>query len=147
MLRKNHVSREVLLPYSAVQMFDLVNDVAAYPDFLPWCSGSEILDVSTEEMTARIDVAMGGLRHSFTTCNTLEPARNITLTLVDGPFSDLTGSWTFTQLGEEGCKVSMQMTFGFSSRLVSMTFGKVFQLAVNQLIDAFCKRAAHIYGE
>lgn len=141
------VSREALLPYSAQQMYDVVNDVGAYPEFLPWCSGATVLGTTPEQMTARVDVAMGGLRQSFTTRNELTEGEEIRLDLIEGPFQRLRGRWQFRNLGAEGCKVSLDLSFSFGSRLVASTFGKVFAVAANQMVDAFRKRAAVLYDD
>ncbi len=142
----NRVSREALLPYSAQQMYDIVNDVQAYPEFLPWCSGAAVLESLPERMTAQVDVEMGGLRQSFTTRNTLHVGAEIRLELVDGPFSRLQGRWRFSNLGDTGCKVSLELSFSFGSRLIASTFGKVFGVAANQMVDAFRTRAQALYG-
>ena len=140
------VSRSALLPFSAVQMFDLVNDVAGYPDFLPWCSDSEILARSNDEMRARLTVARAGFSKSFTTRNRLSRPQSIDLSLVEGPFSDFEGHWRFTQLGEDGCKVEMQLRFSFSQAALNVAFGKIFEQAADSLVDAFCVRARQVYG-
>ena len=139
------VSREALLPFSARQMYDVVNDVATYPEFLPWCAGAVVLDSQPNLMTARVDVEMGGMRQSFTTRNELTDGEEIRLDLVDGPFRRLHGCWQFRDLGHEGSKVSLELSFSFGSRLVASTFGKVFGAAANQMVDAFRKRAAALY--
>tara|TARA_Y100001934_G_scaffold249498_1_gene310971 strand:+ start:498 stop:941 length:444 start_codon:yes stop_codon:yes gene_type:complete len=146
MAELKRVNRDALLPYTAAQVYAIVNDVESYPQFLPWCSGSAILDSRADQMTARVDVEKGGLRQSFTTRNDLVPNRSIALKLVDGPFSRLRGRWRFDELGDEGCKVSLDLSFSFANRLVASTFGAVFGVAANQMLDAFCKRADALHG-
>jgi ribosome-associated toxin RatA of RatAB toxin-antitoxin module len=127
-------------------MYAVVNDVAAYPAFLPWCVGSEILSETDSEIVARLDLSSAGIRKSFTTRNRLFPPDRITLELVEGPFSKLTGSWRFTQLGDAGCKTEMVLEFDFAHRLLDVAFARVFQASADKLVDAFCRRADQLYG-
>jgi ribosome-associated toxin RatA of RatAB toxin-antitoxin module len=139
------VKRSALLPYSCEQMFDVVNDVISYPVFLPWCDASEIIEQSDREMVARLTLAKAGMRQSFTTRNRLERPNAIDMGLVDGPFRSLEGHWRFSALGDDGCKVDMNLRFDFSSKLANMALGKVFEQAADSLVDAFCIRAEKLY--
>src|SRR5689334_5101821 len=103
-LRMRKVHKNALVPYSAADMYALVNDVARYPEFLPWCRGSEVLESDATEMRARLDLVRGRFNKSFTTRNYLTPGSAITMTLEDGPFKKLEGRWRFTDLGAEGSK-------------------------------------------
>ncbi|MFP6806016.1 MAG: type II toxin-antitoxin system RatA family toxin [Pseudomonadales bacterium] len=141
-----HVERSALMPYSAEQMFNVVNDVASYPKFLPWCIASEVLESTSRVMVARLELAKGGMRQSFTTRNDLEPPKHMKMSLVDGPFSLLKGEWHFKQLGEDGCKIEMSLSFDFNNRLMNVTLGKVFGVAADKMVDAFCERADVLYG-
>lgn len=140
------VRRSALVPFPAAAMFDLVNDVAAYPDFLPWCSGSEVKEQSADHMIARVDVAKGGIHHSFTTRNTLDRPGSVKLELIDGPFRKLRGEWTFHSLGDQASKVELHLEFDFSSKLVSMVFGPVFNQIGESMLDAFVRRAEVLHG-
>lgn len=140
------VNRSALLPYSATQMFDIVNDVAAYPTFLPWCRRSEIRSATPDELVAELEVARAGISQSFTTRNSLDRPRSIDLQLIEGPFSSFEGHWRFSQLGADGCKVEMRLEFEFNRTLLNMAFGKMFEHAADTLVDAFCKRAVQVYG-
>jgi ribosome-associated toxin RatA of RatAB toxin-antitoxin module len=141
------IDRSALVPYSPQEMFALVSDVDAYPQFLPWCSDAEVLAVEGDEVTARIDFAVGGVSKSFTTRNHHTPGRRIEMRLLEGPFSDLQGYWQFDPLGDAGCKISLSLKYGFSSRVVRMVVGPVFGQIANTLVDAFQQRAAEVYGE
>jgi len=141
------INRSALLPYSPQEMFDLVSDVDAYPQFLPWCSEAQILDAEGDEVTARIDFAVSGVSKSFTTRNHHTPGRRIEMRLLEGPFSDLRGHWQFDPLGNAGCKISLSLKYDFSSRMVRMVVGPVFGQIANTLVDAFQQRAAEVYGE
>jgi ribosome-associated toxin RatA of RatAB toxin-antitoxin module len=140
------VQRSALVPYSAKQMFDVVNDVVSYPAFLPWCVDVKLLASSSTVIVARLDLAKGRIRQSFSTRNELDSPNHISMSLVEGPFSLLKGEWHFTQLGDEGCKVEMNLRFDFNNRLMNATLGKVFSVAADRLVDAFCERADVLYG-
>ena len=128
-------------------MFVLVTDAAAYPQFLPWCCGAEVLSYENDEMVARLDFSVGGVSKSFTTRNGHQADSEVSIQLVDGPFSQLDGRWRFEPLGEQGCKISLFLEYDFSSKIVSMVVGPVFSQIANSLVDAFQKRAAEVYGE
>lgn len=140
------VQRSALVPYPAADMFALVNDIEAYPQFLPWCRAAQILTHTADTLTASIEVARGGFHKAFTTRNTLEPAQHIRMTLVEGPFRTLDGVWQFTALGEDGCKVNLDVQFEFSSRVLDLMAGPVFEHICNTLLDAFVKRAGELHG-
>ena len=127
-------------------MYDLVNDVAKYPEFLPWCSSAEILESTEVLMRARLGVAKGGLSQHFVTRNTLVPGQSIEMNLEEGPFTKLHGVWVFKPLGEKACKISLDMTFDYAGAIVKATLGPLFNQAANTLVDAFCQRAKHLYG-
>ena len=140
------IDKSALVWHSAEQMFGLVNDIRRYPEFLPWCAGTEIHEESLSEIIASLEVAKGGIRQRLTTRNRLlEPAK-IEMALVDGPFQNLRGHWDFLALDEYACKVMLKLEFQFSGSLSRMTFGPVFNQAANTLVDAFCKRADSLYG-
>lgn len=141
------VNRSALVPYSAEQMFAVINDVPRYPEFLPWCKDSEVLSETSDVMIARLTLAKSGLQQDFTTHNQLHHPDMIKMDLVNGPFSRLSGEWKFQPLGEDGCRASMHLEFDFSSLLFNMTLAKVFESAADKMVDAFCERADKIYGE
>jgi ribosome-associated toxin RatA of RatAB toxin-antitoxin module len=141
------IDRSALLPYTPHEMFVLVIDAGAYPQFLPWCCGAEVLSFENDEMVARIDFAVGGVSKSFTTRNRHQPDTEVSIELVDGPFSQLQGRWRFEPLGEQGCKISLLLEYDFSSKVVGLVVGPVFSQIANSLVDAFQKRAAEVYGQ
>ncbi|MBC9249414.1 ubiquinone-binding protein [Pseudomonas alcaligenes] len=140
------IQRSALLPYPASALYELVNDVASYPQFLPWCSASCVLESSAEEMRASLTVAKGGLSQQFMTRNRLVAGQSIEMKLVEGPFSQLHGLWEFKALGDKACKISLDMTFDYAGPLVKATLGPLFTQAANTLVDAFCQRAKQLYG-
>ncbi len=141
------ISKNALVPYSAAQMYSLVNDVESYSAFLPWCRSSQVLSQDEDEQRATIEIAHGSLRKSFTTCNRLQKHKMIEMRLEQGPFKHLQGFWRFDALGEQACKVSLDLDFEFSSKLVGMAMGPIFSQIANTLVDAFSKRAVEVYGK
>ena len=140
------ISKSVLVAHSAAQMFAVVDDVEAYPSFLPWCKSARVLSRNGDEVRARIEMAMGAIHKSFSTCNRRQQDKMIEIRLLEGPFRHLEGFWRFDALGEKACKVSLDMDFEFSSRMVGMAMGPVFSQIANTLVDAFQKRAVTIYA-
>lgn len=141
-----HVKRSALVPYSAAELFDLVDDVESYAEFLPWCSQSEVLQRNDEIVEATLELQKGSVRKSFTTRNLRTPDESIAIELLGGPFRHLQGGWHFQSLGDEGCKVSLEIEFEFESRMLDMMFGAFFQDTCNSLVDAFIRRAGDVYG-
>ncbi len=139
--------RSAIVPYSATQMYDLVNDVESYPKFLPWCASVRLLSRDASQLKATISLSKGGIKQSFTTLNRLAPSHRIDMDLVQGPFSRLSGAWQFEPLGESGCRVSLDMEFEYKSGLLGIAFGRVFAEVADSLVDAFCRRARECYGE
>ena len=140
------VTRSVLLPHTARQMFDLVADVTSYPSFLPWCGEARVRDSSPEGMTATLTIAFKGLRQSFTTRNAHIEDQRIGMYLVDGPFAMLTGEWSFTPLSESACRVDFQLDYRFSNSLLEKVVGSVFDPIAKSFVDAFVRRADELYG-
>ncbi len=140
------VKRSALVTHSARKMFTLVNDVGRYHEFLPWCGGSEEISRASEEVIASITIAYKGIEKSFTTRNKLEGTQKIILTLVDGPFSELRGSWEFIHLEENASKVVLDLQFDFSNRLLGAVVGPVFMRIADSMVDSFVQRADEIYA-
>jgi ribosome-associated toxin RatA of RatAB toxin-antitoxin module len=141
-----HIQRSALLPYPAQALYDLVNDVPRYSEFLPWCSAARILEQSDGHMKARLEIAKGGLSQHFVTENTLVPGQSIVMDLVEGPFNQLHGVWTFKALGEKACKISLDLSFDYAGPIVRATLGPLFNQAANTFVDAFCQRAKELHG-
>ncbi|MEO3864817.1 type II toxin-antitoxin system RatA family toxin [Rheinheimera fenheensis] len=141
------IERSALVFYSAQQMYDLVNAVPDYPQFLPGCSAARVVSQSEEEMVASLTVSKAGISHSFTTRNTLTPNQQIAMQLVDGPFKQLRGGWQFQPLNDGACKVILKLEFEFSSKLIQFAFGKIFAELTASMVQAFTTRAKQVYGE
>lgn len=139
------IERSALVNYSAQAMYDLVNDVDSYPEFLPGCKDSKVLAREDNMMKASLLVAKAGVKQWFTTKNTLEPARHIHMQLVDGPFKRLRGGWTFSPLADDACKIELKLEFEFTSKLTELAFGKVFNALAASMVKAFTDRAKQVY--
>ena len=140
------VSRNALVMHSVEQMYQLINDVLAYPAFLPDCADSKIIAHTDDKMTAALQVSKAGLTKWFTTENTLEENQRVSLKLVDGPFKHLNGERQLTPLSPEACQISLHLDYEFSNRMFDMAFGKVFNGIANNMVQAFTQRAKQIYG-
>ena len=140
------IQRSALLPYSAAALYELINDVPSYPQFLPWCSASEVLEHTDVSMRAALMIAKGHLSQRFVKQNTLVLNESISMALVEGPFSQLHGVWEFKALGEKACKISLDLEFDYAGPIVKATLGPLFTQAANTMVDAFCQRAKQIYG-
>ncbi len=139
------VNRSALVMYSAKQMYQLVNDVKAYPEFLPGCVNSEIIKQGPASMVAEVGVAKAGIRNKFVTENTLTENQSIHMNLVDGPFKSLSGVWQFVPLDEQACKVALDLHFEFSNKLIAAAFGRVFNELAGNMVQAFVDRAKQVY--
>lgn len=135
------VERSAIVPYPAEAMFDLVADVESYPQFLPGCSAARVHSRDENLLVGSMSLAKGPLKMEFTTRNRLQRPGRMTMELEDGPFSELRGEWAFSSLGEEGCKVSLNLRFAFENRVADLVLGPPFESICNQLIDAFVQRA------
>jgi ribosome-associated toxin RatA of RatAB toxin-antitoxin module len=141
------INKTALVPYSAGEMYALVNDIESYASFLPWCRSSELLSQNEDEIRATLEIAHGSLRKSFTTCNRLQHNKMVEMRLEKGPFQHLEGFWRFDPLDERACKVSLDLEFEFSNKLVGMAMGPLFSQIANSLVDAFSRRAVEVYGK
>ena len=141
-----HVQRSALLPYSATQMFRLINDVDSYPEFVPWCVQCDVHSDSEHEKQATMSFAKHGIHASVTTCNELDTGKRITMRLEKGPFKHLVGTWELHAIDEQSCKVELDMQFSFSNRLYELTLGPIFNQVANKLVSAFTERAQKLYG-
>lgn len=141
-----NVSRSALVPYSAEQMFALVDDVPAYTEFLPWCNQSTEHTRSNDEVEASIQIAKGSINKAFRTRNLLQKPGQIEMQLIDGPFKHLHGFWRFDELKPGACKVSLELDYEFSSPLIALAIGPIFNQVANTLVDSFVQRAKNCYS-
>jgi len=137
----HQIRRSAIVGRSDAQMFALVNDVEAYPRRFKWCASAQVSDRSDAALTARMEMRFGGMTQGFTTRNTLSPPQSIVMQLVDGPFRTLNGTWTFTALGETGCKVALALDFEYAGRLMAPIMRLGFEKLADRLVDEFCREA------
>ncbi|MFA6303950.1 MAG: type II toxin-antitoxin system RatA family toxin [Legionella sp.] len=139
------VKKSRVVPFSCEQMYNLVNNVENYSEFVPHCSDSMVHHRDDDEVQATLVITAVGISKSFTTRNRLQQNKMIEVRLVDGPFSHLEGFWRFDPV-DEGCKVSFDLEFEFAGAMLSMLIGPVFDQVMNKMVDAFCDRAEKIYA-
>ena len=140
------VNRTAMVRHSPQQMFDLVNDFERYPEFLPGCRRARLVERDESHLIGEMTLGRAGIEQSIMTRNDLIEPERIEMSLVSGPFKRLRGRWLFTAMGEDACKVSLEMEFEFANRLLGMAFGKPFQQVAGQLVDSFTRRANDLYG-
>jgi ribosome-associated toxin RatA of RatAB toxin-antitoxin module len=141
-----HVEKSALVPYADAKMFALVDAVERYPEFLPWCGGSELIERTAELTVATIHIDYRGLRQSFTTENNKRDQSEMQMKLRDGPFSRLDGAWRFQSLSADACKVTLTLDYGFANALLEKAIGPVFGMIANTMIERFVARADALYG-
>lgn len=140
------IRRSALVLHSADNMYRLVQDVAAYPNFLSWCKDATVHEQTQEQQLATLKVALAGIEQRFTTRNQLIEGERLTMSLVEGPFKHLSGDWHFEPLGEDGSKVSLTLAFDFASSLLSTAFRRGFAHIADHMVQEFSQRADQIYG-
>lgn len=140
------VQKSVLAGYSASQMFELVDSVERYPEFLPWCGGTDLMQRDENFTVATIRIDYMQVKQSFTTENAKQAPHSMTLRLKEGPFRSLEGSWHFIELNQTACKIEFHLSYEFSSKLIESVVGPVFSKIADNFVDAFIRRAEKIYG-
>lgn len=140
------VATRKCVKYSPEEMYELVNAVESYPQYLPDCREVKLLSRTPTSLRASITMAKGRIKLSFTTENTMEEGRQIKMRLVDGPFKRLNGLWRFEPRPDGGCEVAFRLDFEFASSLLSMAFSGFFREAGESMVDAFCQQAVRTYG-
>jgi ribosome-associated toxin RatA of RatAB toxin-antitoxin module len=141
------VNKSVLVEHSAQQMFDLVDRVEDYPEFLPWCGGTTVLERTPDVLVSRIEINFHGVRANFTTANHNEPPERIVIRLRDGPFRQLDGTWRFRALAAAACKVEFDLRYEFAAPVLEGLIGPVFDHIATTFIDAFVKRADDLHKQ
>ena len=139
------VEKTVLVAHTAEQMFNLVDRVEEYPQFLPWCGGATVNDMQGTTMHATVHIDFHHIKQHFSTENTRTPPHQIDIALKDGPFRQLDGHWRFIPLSDEACKIEFRLHYEFSSKLLEKLVGPVFSHITNTFVDAFILQADKIY--
>ncbi len=138
--------KSVLIARSAQLMFDLVDNVEDYPQFLPWCNQTRVEFRDEKKTVATLHINYLSVKSHFTTENEKENPLRMTIRLVDGPFRRLEGLWCFKPLAENACKIEFQLSYEFSSKIFEKVIGPVFSQITNTFVDAFVRRADVVYG-
>lgn len=140
------ISRSALVMYSAEQMFDVVNDVQKYPEFLQGCQATRVIAEGDDFIEAELTLSKAGFTQSFITRNTLVRPQRMEIHLVEGPFSELRGTWRFDALADDACKVSLDLEFEVASRIAGAALSVLFKQVANTMVDSFVKRGQQVYG-
>ena len=140
------VQRSVIVPYSAQQMYELVDQVDLYPQFMPWCGGASETPLDEGRSHASITIDFHHIRQSFTTENVKRAPESIEMTLEHGPFRQLDGHWRFLALAPDACRVDFRLHYEFAHRMLEKVVGPVFHRIANSFVDAFIRRAEQVYG-
>lgn len=141
------IHRSAIVPFTAENMYDLVNDIAHYQEFVPYCTSSIVHEKSDEEIRATLILSAKGMKKSFTTLNRLQKNSMMEIHLIDGPFKQLEGFWRFEDRDDNHSEVMLDLEFELSNKIMAMMFGPVFQQVAGSLVDAFVTRAKIIYAE
>jgi len=142
------INKTLLVPYTAQQMYDLINDIEAYPEFLPWCKSATVHSRAATELSATIGLSKGPLNYSITTVNTMHPYSKINMSYTAGPFKSCAGSWQFiAQNNMQQCQILFNFAYEFASRLAGLAIEPIFYPITNTLVDAFYQRAIAVYGK
>lgn len=140
------INRSALVAYSDRQMFDLVNDIEAYPQYMTGVKSVQILDRQADVIAAKLVLSKGPLNQSFATRNQLLAPSSMKMELLEGPFKSFSGNWSFKALSEDACKVTLELEFEFNNRLLAMAAGPMFEKVTAQQVEALCQRAEQVYG-
>jgi ribosome-associated toxin RatA of RatAB toxin-antitoxin module len=140
------ISKQVTVPYTADQMYDLVYDINAYSKFIPLCVSSELHEEQDHKSRASMKIAKGKIGFELSTVNTMEKGRSISINLENGPFKSLKGLWRFTPLGNHDCIISLHFEFEFSSKLLDVALGGLFKQLCDSMVESFRKQAVVRYG-
>lgn len=140
------VEKTVLIERTPAQMFDLVDRVEEYPQFLPWCGGTELHERTDTRTVATLHINYHGLKSHFSTENDKEAPSWMSIRLRDGPLKQMDGLWRFIPLGDSACKIEFRLHYEFSNKLLEKALGPVFNHIANTFVESFVKRANQRYG-
>ena len=140
-----NISKSVIVPYTAAQIYALVSDIDNYQNYLPWCPSSKIIKEEHNKIVGRVDVGSAKIHVHFTTLNSNIPNERIDMQLVDGPFRHFQGHWLFSPLDSIGCKIEFKLEYKFSNLIIEKIVGAAFELAIKNIVDTFIKKAHEVY--
>ena len=139
------IQRSAIVEHSAAEVYALVEDIASYPAFLPWCLEAVVLE-KNNLVKARITAGLHGLKQSFTTQNENRPGTSIDMRLLEGPFKRFAAGWRFTPLDAHACRIEFSLAYEFSSGTAARLLEPLFDRIADTMVDAFAKRADEVYG-
>ena len=140
------INKSAVVRYKTAEMFALVDNISSYPEFLSWCSMTVERKRTDDEVLATIEIAHAAFRKSFTLSHYIQKNKKIEMRLVEGPFNTFVGLWNFDPIEDDGCKVSFELEYQFSNRLLGLVAGPLFDEIANSLVDQFAQRAKQVYG-
>jgi ribosome-associated toxin RatA of RatAB toxin-antitoxin module len=141
------IDRSALVMFSAQQMYELVNDIESYPQFMQGCQEARVVSRTDDEVVGELTLGKAGLKYSFTTRNVVVPGQSMSMNLVEGPFRSFSAAWRFIALNDSACKVTLEMEFDFAGGVVGYALQKLFDHSANTLVDALVNRAQIVYVE
>lgn len=141
------IQRSALVKFPAQAMRELVSDIESYPKFLPWCRASKIISKTKEFTDAQLEISKGGFNRTFSTRNQHHENGELTMSLIEGPFSHFEGVWKFLPLRDDASKIALKLEFEISNPLASIAFGSVFNQICDTMVSAFSERAEKLYGQ
>ena len=135
------IARSAIVEHSAGEMYALVENIEAYPEFLPWCTAVQVHQRVPGRTRATLTVGVGGLSHAFTTVNDNRPGEAIDMHLVSGPFRRFEGRWLFVALAPDACRIEFSLEYEFSGRVLARVLAPLFDGIADSMVDAFVRRA------
>ena len=141
------IARSAIVEHSAAEMYALVEDIEAYPGFLPWCTAAVVHERRAGATRATLTVGAGRVRQSFTTQNDNRPGEAIDMRLVEGPFRRFAGHWRFVPLAPRACRIEFSLRYEFSSRALGRLLAPLFDGIADSMVEAFVRRAAQVYED
>ncbi len=137
----HNIHKSAIVLHPAQKMFQLVDSVENYPQFLPWCGSTQIIERDNDKTIASIEINYKGIRQTFTTENTKKQNQEMIIKLIDGPFKSLSGEWMFKNLDKDSCKIELKLEYEFSNVILEKLISPVFNMIANTFIDEFIKEA------
>ena len=138
------IARSAIVDHSAAEMYALVENIEAYPEFLPWCTAAQVDERLPGRTRATLTVGVGGLSHAFTTLNDTRPGEAIDMHLVSGPFRRFEGRWRFVALAPDACRIEFSLQYEFSSRVLGKVLSPLFDGMADSMVEAFVRRASEV---
>ena len=140
------VSHSALVPFSSSQMFNLINDVRAYPEFMTGCIRADVLEESDSHLIAELELKKAGITQVIKTKNTLNPPHSMHMHLLKGPFKQFEGTWQFSDEADGQCRVSFEVAFKLSNPLLTIALTHWLESNASDQVEALCARARQVYG-